>query len=116
MRDIRQWLSNHGLAQIADVLEREQIDWEALLVLSESDLKDLGLPIGQRAKLLAALRSLRERDSSSVESAATSKERLSGGAGPGLEAERRQLTILFLRSGWLDGAFHNNWTLRRCAI
>ena len=95
MSDVRQWLSSHGLAQIAEVLEREQIDWDALLVLSESDLKDLGLPIGQRAKLTTALRSLRGGDSSSVESAVTLTERPSEGAGPCLEAERRQLTILF---------------------
>jgi class 3 adenylate cyclase/predicted ATPase len=94
MSDVREWLSRHGLAQVGDVLEREQIDWGALLVLSESDLKDLGLPIGQRAKLLAALRSLRERDSSSAESTVISPERRSV-TGPGLEAERRQLTILF---------------------
>lgn len=58
MHDLRERLSKHGLTQIAEVLEREHIDWEALLALSESDLRDLALAIGPRAKLLAALRSL----------------------------------------------------------
>jgi class 3 adenylate cyclase/tetratricopeptide (TPR) repeat protein len=96
MGDIQQWLSELGLPQLAEVLEREQIDWEALLVLSESDLRDLGLPIGQRAKLVAALRSLRQADSSSVEKGMDIQtEPQRDGANSGQQAERRHLTVMF---------------------
>jgi class 3 adenylate cyclase len=96
MGDIQQWLSELGLPQLAEVLEREQIDREALLVLSESDLKDLGLPIGQRAKLVAALRSLRKAGSSSVEEGMDLQaEPQPDGARSGQQAERRHLTVMF---------------------
>jgi hypothetical protein len=60
MSDVRQWLSANGLAQLAETFEREQIDLDALKVLTESNLKDLGLPMGLRAKLLAAIQSLKD--------------------------------------------------------
>ena len=60
MDAIRRWLKGHGLERLYEVFEREEIDWEALMVLSQSDVNDLGLPVGQRAKLSAALRELQQ--------------------------------------------------------
>jgi class 3 adenylate cyclase len=95
MSNVREWLDTHRLTEIAEVLEREQIDWEALLVLSPADLKDLGLPIGLRAKLSAALRSLRGTDSlpkCSAESPSAPVDEILRAVD---EGERRQLTALF---------------------
>jgi class 3 adenylate cyclase len=77
-------------------MEREQIDWSALLVLSKSDLKDLGLPIGQRAKFAAALRSLQDRDAS-VANAISNAPLGSHNIKVQLDVEgaRRQLTVMF---------------------
>lgn len=97
--DVRQWLAQNGLTQVAGVFEREQIDWEALFVLSEADLKDLGLPIGTRAKLSASLRALQ-----GARSPATTAPKAGGGplasshgdsTRPIGDGERRQLTTLF---------------------
>src|SRR4051794_29472470 len=48
MSTIRDWLAQHGLVQLMDIFEREQIDLNAVLTLSEADLKELGLPVGLR--------------------------------------------------------------------
>ncbi|MGB0506700.1 MAG: AAA family ATPase, partial [Pikeienuella sp.] len=89
--DVRQWLAQQGLAQIAGVFEREQIDWEALFVLSEADLKDLGLPIGTRAKLSASLRALQGSKPTNGPLSSSHGD----SKGPIGDGERRQLTTLF---------------------
>ena len=95
MSNVRDWLDEHRLTQIADILEREQIDWDALQVLSAADLKDLGLPIGLRAKLSAALRSLRGPDAALDPPDDNLKPPAGESAAAGDEGERRQLTALF---------------------
>ncbi|WP_218508866.1 AAA family ATPase [Variovorax sp. dw_308] len=93
MSNVRDWLDKHRLASIAETLEREQIDWDALLVLSAADLKDLGLPIGLRAKLAAALRTIRSDASASEALADAPPEAADEGVAD--EGERRQLTAMF---------------------
>ena len=58
MTDIRQWLEELGLAEYSDAFEGEKIDLEALPHITGDDLKDMGLPIGPRRKLLAAIANL----------------------------------------------------------
>ena len=96
MSNVRDWLDKHRLTQIAEILEREQIDWDALQLLSAADLKDLGLPIGLRAKLSAALRSLRGPDAA-LDPPDDTLQAPAGesAAAVGDEGERRQLTALF---------------------
>ena len=60
-KSIRDWLTELGLAQHAEAFEREQIDLDAVRHLTEDDLKDLGLPMGHRVKLLAAIRALQRK-------------------------------------------------------
>ncbi len=93
MGDVRGWLAEQGLPHLAETFAREQIDWDALLVLSAADLADLGLPIGTRAKLAAALRALHAADPSSAGQTEThSAQTLAEAGGDG---ELRQLTTLF---------------------
>ncbi|MFN0300538.1 MAG: AAA family ATPase [Burkholderiales bacterium] len=88
MRDVKTWLEALGLAKYAPSFAENEIDFEALPHLTESMLAQLGLPIGPRAKVLAAIAALR--------APASSAERAPGGANePHAEAERRQVTILF---------------------
>ncbi len=54
MNPVYEWLRSLGLEQWAEVFEREQIDLDAARQLTDSELKELGLPIGQRLKLKAA--------------------------------------------------------------
>jgi len=96
MSDIRQWLHQNGLHQFAEVFEREQIDLEALRVLTEANLKDLGLPMGPRAKLLASIQTLRESGTPSASILPDSPPpALVEGEIPIIAGERRQLTVLF---------------------
>ena len=59
--DVRSWLESEGFGPFADLFEARQIDGEALLLLTEAHLKELGLPIGPRVKLLAAIERLADR-------------------------------------------------------
>ena len=55
MSGIREWLEELGLGDYAEAFEAERIDLDAARHLSDADLKELGLPMGPRRKLLAAL-------------------------------------------------------------
>lgn len=46
-------LASLNLQRFADVFEREEIDGAALALLTDDDLKALGLPLGARRKLMA---------------------------------------------------------------
>ncbi|KAM9744503.1 triacylglycerol hydrolase DDHD2 isoform 2-T3 [Menidia menidia] len=45
-------LSKLGLQQYLDVLQRESLDMESLSLCQDGDLKDLGIPLGPRKKIL----------------------------------------------------------------
>jgi class 3 adenylate cyclase/tetratricopeptide (TPR) repeat protein len=93
-----------GLAQHAETFEREQIDLAAVRHLTGDDLKDLGLPMGHRAKLLAAIRALQETSDQAPGEQQTSSpqsytprhlaEKILT-TRSALEGERKQVTVLF---------------------
>ncbi|HSS64411.1 MAG TPA: AAA family ATPase, partial [Gammaproteobacteria bacterium] len=87
--EIEIWLRKIGLGKYAGVFAENEIDFRALLRLSEEDLKELGLPLGARRNLQAAIETLSGKEpkpgpGNQTESAATAGE-----------AERRQLTVMF---------------------
>ncbi|MFM9883798.1 MAG: AAA family ATPase [Burkholderiales bacterium] len=88
MRDVKTWLEGLGLAKYAPSFAENEIDFDALPHLTESMLAQLGLPIGPRAKVLAAIAVLRAPSSREERAPAVAAE-------PHAEAERRQITILF---------------------
>lgn len=49
------FLVAHGLMEYTAALAKEKIDLEALMLLTEEDLKSLGLPLGPRKKLAKAI-------------------------------------------------------------
>lgn len=49
------FLSNQGLSEYIPIFTKEKIDLETLYILTEDDLKTLGLPFGPRKKLFNAL-------------------------------------------------------------
>src|SRR5262252_9283873 len=95
MTGIREWLRAHGLDGYAELFEREQIDVPAARHLTEGSLKELGLPMGPRLKLLAAIREL--ADAPGAERSEAVETDVPGA--PSLKsprhAERRQLTVMF---------------------
>ncbi|MFP6759395.1 MAG: hypothetical protein VCC99_14440 [Alphaproteobacteria bacterium] len=86
MSEIRDWLETQGLGAHAEAFEAEQIDLDALPDITEADLKDMGLPIGPRRKLLRAVAGLASIGSETKSPGALAAPR---------EAERRQITVMF---------------------
>lgn len=84
MTDITTWLGALGLAKYASSFEASEVDLAALVHLTDDDLRDLGLPLGPRRKILAAIRE---------QAAAPSPKQQSGGIPPG---ERRVVAVLFV--------------------
>jgi SAM domain (Sterile alpha motif)/Adenylate and Guanylate cyclase catalytic domain len=88
--DIGGWLRGLRLGQYEATFRESEIDGEVLPELTESDLSQLGVPLGHRKRLLKAFAAL-----GAVEkAAATVAEPLRKDAvSPG--GERRQLTVMF---------------------
>src|SRR4051812_34551902 len=86
---LRQWLSSLGLEQYVECFERNDVQLDVLAELSDVDLKELGVTLGDRRRLLKAIATLH---SSTSQAASDSNQAIHPG---GREAERRQLTVLF---------------------
>ena len=87
MSAIAAWLQAQGFGQYAEAFADNAIDAEALVELTDEHLKELGIPLGHRVKLLKAIGALREPEAPPFR--APSSPRAS-------EAERRQLTVMFV--------------------
>jgi class 3 adenylate cyclase/tetratricopeptide (TPR) repeat protein len=89
--DISVWLQGLGLGRYAKAFEENEIDFESLPHLTAGMLERMGVPIGPRVKLLAAIADL--TSSSHPES----KRRKESTEGSGVEPrrERRQVTVMF---------------------
>lgn len=77
-KSLAQFLEAHGLQHYAELLAEHAVDLDILPSLSHEELKELGLPLGDRRKLMAAVSDL-EREV----------------AASGRAAERRHVTVLF---------------------
>ncbi len=58
--DLEQWLKVLGLGQYAEALVANAVDLDTVQYLTDEDLRELGVPLGHRRKLQAALQSLGE--------------------------------------------------------
>jgi class 3 adenylate cyclase len=81
---IRGWLEGLGLGQHAEAFEAQEIDLEAVADVTEGDLKEMGVPIGPRRKILRAIAALSTPDAAAAEQPARQQD-----------AERRQITVMF---------------------
>ena len=84
---VREWLAAEGPPQYGELFEQHRIGLDVLPDLTERDLQDLGIPLGDRKRILKAIQS-RGESNPAVASAASS-------SGGGRDAERRQLTVMF---------------------
>jgi class 3 adenylate cyclase len=89
--DIAAWLGQIGLPEYAPIFAQHAIDSEVLADLDDQDLRELGVPLGHRKKLLKAIAALREPAKEPVERGEAGTSDV-----PPREAERRQLTVLFV--------------------
>jgi len=89
--DIAHWLESRGFGKHSQAFIDNQIDLDVLADLTEDDFKDLGLPIGDRRRLQAAIEAWSKEESSTGSNSqpTLAEERQAA------EAERRQLTVMF---------------------
>ena len=85
MSALRDWLQANGLDQYSDKFQANGIDLDVIASLSDADLRELGLNLGDRKRFLAAV---------ATQSDPKAPTEPSLHVGP-TEAERRQLTVLF---------------------
>ncbi len=99
--DLDQFLKELGLAQHIQVFRDNDIDADSLLHLEDAHLKELGLSLGHRVKLMNAIASLREAGArvapgpSAGRPQARDAAAAAGAAKAASEGERRQLTLMF---------------------
>jgi class 3 adenylate cyclase len=87
-KEISDWLEKLGLGQYAHSFAENGIDVSVLPHLTDQDLKDLGVLLGHRRKMLAAISEV-AADTASEPKAFEPEPR------PQETAERRQVTVLF---------------------
>src|SRR5919112_2083490 len=90
--DVSAWLRNLGLERYEPVFRDNAIDADVLPELTDEHLKELGLPLGHRLKLLKAAAVLRQEPAQPAAAAPSAEP---PGARNIAEAERRQLTVMF---------------------
>src|SRR5271167_2507464 len=88
MQQITQWLANIGLEQYARTFADNDIDLTVLRYLTDADLENIGVSLGHRRKLFAAIAELAA--AAPVSPAPALPEPRSQDA-----AERRQVTVMF---------------------
>jgi class 3 adenylate cyclase/predicted ATPase len=90
VREIADWLGRLGLGQYAQRFAENEIDVSVLPHLADQDLKDIGIPLGHRRKILAAISEPTAAAQAAPEPSATSMAPKTSDA-----AERRQVTVMF---------------------
>src|SRR5262245_18646442 len=86
MKDVAEWLASLELREYAQRFAENAIDLSVIRDLTESDLKEIGVLLGHRRKILRAIAELQRAPAIAPQV----------GTEPGRErAERRQLTVMF---------------------
>ena len=65
---MRKWLQQLGLEDFESLFAEHDIDAEVLPELTDADLKELGLTLGQRKKLLKTIAALQSSETESTTS------------------------------------------------
>jgi class 3 adenylate cyclase len=84
VESLGEWLTANGLSEFEEVFAQNQVDLKTLFVLTDLDLKELGLPFGPRKRILNTIAEFKTAGRPGVE---TPKASTAG--------ERRQLTVMF---------------------
>ncbi len=92
--DVERWLASIGLQDWTALFAEHQIDLDAASDLTDADLRELGLPMGPRKKLLRAIAALTDREAPEPPLAPVPPMDSSAQHRPAA-GERRQVTVLF---------------------
>jgi class 3 adenylate cyclase/predicted ATPase len=90
MQKIDEWLENLGLSEHVQCFTDNKIDVSVLRYLTDQDLKEIGIPLGHRRKILAAISELTSTAITIPEPGKAIEPQPQDGA------ERRQVTVMFL--------------------
>ena len=93
-KSVEDWLKTAGVGEHAQTFADNQIDLEAARDLNEDDLRELGIPMGPRKKLLRAIAALSSHDSTHEPESIGPPESQTREVTE-TPAERRQVTVLF---------------------
>ena len=88
MQQIGDWLEKLGLSEYAQRFAENHIDFSVLPELNDQHLKDLGIALGDRLKMLRAIREIAGVIPASPQPAPSEPKTLD-------TAERRQVTVMF---------------------
>ena len=91
MQDLAQWLEELGMSEYAQSFVENGIDLTVLPDLTDQDLKDIGVLLGHRRKLLRAIAELDGVEKGAPKPAPPAAEPVA----PHEAAERRQVTVMF---------------------
>src|SRR5580704_7895254 len=89
MQQIEDWLEKLGMAEYAQRFAENGISFAALRHLTDQDLKEIGVLLGHRRIMLAAIAELARAAESAAQSVVELEVRPPDGA------ERRQVTVMF---------------------
>jgi class 3 adenylate cyclase/tetratricopeptide (TPR) repeat protein len=89
MQEIADWLEKLGMSQYAQRFAENDIDVRALRYLTDQDLKDIGVSLGHRRRMLGAIAELAGAVPPAPEPTTATELK------PQDAAERRQLTVMF---------------------
>ena len=100
MAEVGAWLEGLGLGRYADVFAEHDVGFDVLADLTEEDLAQLGVSLGDRKRLIRAIAALdqatpAERPPPSVPVVTAAAPPAPEPSRPSHDAERRQLTVLF---------------------
>jgi class 3 adenylate cyclase/predicted ATPase len=90
MQKIAVWLEQLGMSEYAQRFAENRIDFSVLPDLTDQDLKDLGVVLGDRRKMLRAITKLSSASKGTAKSATEPAT-----IAPQEAAERRQVTVMF---------------------
>src|SRR6516162_10260200 len=85
--DIVDWLRNRGFTQYVPAFLENRIGSDVLADLTEGDLEKLGIPLGDRKRLLRAIKTTAARDLGTIATSEVERGRPE-------RAERRHLTVM----------------------
>ena len=88
MQQITDWLKGLGMSEYAQRFAENGIDFSVLPHLTDQDLNDIGVLLGHRRKMLAAIAELGDTAATTLKPAAPEQK-------PQDIAERRQVTVMF---------------------
>ena len=89
MQEIVEWLEKLGMSEYAQRFSENGIDFSVLAHLTDQDLKDIGVLLGHRRKMLAAITEITATAPASPAPTPTAEHKSHD------TAERRQVTVMF---------------------